>query len=280
MNIADAWRFRLLNVAKQILFTKHWFSCQLSRFGLLKGNKHLYCPDFSLPIDLRSDSRPVVRRFVPHTGELIASVLLFHGIGDKLHFWQLAQQRLADAGISSCIFALPGYAKQGGPASRAHMEQDAITSYGWLVSQLPPHTPIFLLGFSLGSGLAAQVASCLSPPPTGVILLEAFTSLRQAAIRAARPLSVLGYLIPDVWKTEENVAAMTMPLFLIHSHEDRLFPAAMAEQLLAAAHRGGVTAELALFRDYAHDAPYSSVPPDYWAAIVAFIKRTAISHGG
>jgi hypothetical protein len=51
----------------------------------------------------------------------------------------------------------------------------------------------------------------------------------------------------------------------------------MAEDLYTAARNSGTSAELSIFPGYAHDAPFRSVPEDYWSAIVDFIARTSRS---
>lgn len=115
------------------------------------------------------------------------------------------------------------------------------------------------------------------PLPSGLILCEAFTTLREAAKRAARPVNPLGYLMPDVWKTRTTVAALRLSLLIIHSSADSLFPASMAEELYVAAQQGSVSAELLVFSGYRHDAVYRTVPDDYWIAILDFIARTSRS---
>ena len=68
-------------------------------------------------------------------------------------------------------------------------------------------------GFSPGRGLAAQVAVKLTPPAAGLVLSEAFTTLGEAAKRAERPASILGYMLPDLWKTCDDVAQLGLRCF-------------------------------------------------------------------
>jgi dipeptidyl aminopeptidase/acylaminoacyl peptidase len=71
-----------------------------------------------------------------------------------------------------------------------------------------------------------------------------------------------------------------MPVLILHSDGDSLFPVSMAEELHAAARRARVQSELQVMHGYAHDAPYRLVPEDYWAELVTFIQRTAGSRQG
>ena len=280
MPIAHALRFRLVDLGRQILFAIDWFS---SRVAALSGYRiigAIHVPAIGHKVDFPAGCQSVTGWFVPQRNTLLASILLFHGIGDRSTYWRRAQQLLAQAGISSLIFDFPGYGANGDAPTPINMEASARAAYSWLISHVPTQTPVFLLGFSLGSGLAAEVAPTLRPFPSGVILAEAFTSLQDGARRAARPLPFLGYLMPDIWKTRENVAGMSMPVLIVHSDGDSLFPASMAEELYTAARRHGVQAELKILHGYAHDAPYRIVPEDYWAEILAFIQRTAGARQG
>jgi acetyl esterase/lipase len=205
---------------------------------------------------------------------------LFRGIGDQSESWRGVQERLAKSGVRSLIFHYPGYGGNDADATVENMEADARTAYTWLVDQAPASTPAFLFGFSLGSGLSTAVAPSLRPVPAGLILSEAFSSLREGAKRAAWPLSPLGHLIPDVWRTRGNVGTLEMPLFVIHSSGDRLFPTAMAYELYAAAKEGGVDVAMEVLAGYPHDAVFRQVPEDYWTAILGFITRVSNGLGG
>ena len=280
MPIAHSLRFRFLDLGKQILFTIKWLSaCAPVRSGSAIS-ADVVAPETGHKVESLWEGRSVTGWFVPHRNQLLASVLLFHGIGDRSSYWRRAQQVLAEAGISSLVFEFPGYGGNRDAATPANMEDSARAAYRWLNSHGSEKIPTFLLGFSLGSGLAAEVAQTLRPLPSGVILAEAFTSLQDGARRAARPLPFLGYLIPNVWKTRDNVARMSMPVLVIHSDGDSLFPVSMAEELHTAAQGAGVQAELRILHGHAHDAPYRTVPEDYWAEIVEFIERTAASRQG
>ena len=131
--------------------------------------------------------------------------------------------------------------------------------------------PLFLLGFSLGSGPATQIANELDPRPAGLILCQAYTSLRAAARRMTRGAGVLRYLLPNVWRTVDAVSELRVPLLVVHSSGDTLFPAAMAKQLWSAAEGAPGGAELVLLPVWTHNAVYLDVPAAYWSPILTFI---------
>jgi uncharacterized protein len=279
MPIACSLGFKLLDLGKRIIFARDWIVSVMGRLTGWNLFRTPQIPEIGFEIRFPSGARTVTGWLVAEDGPLVASALLFSGIGDKSENWRLVQQLLAQSGVRSLIFHYPGYGGNEAEPTQANMEADARAAYAWFVRQVPAGTPVFLVGFSLGSGLSAAVASSLRPVPSGLILSEAFSTLREAAKRAARSLSVLGYLMPDVWRTRENVVGLEMPLFVIHSSGDRLFPVAMAEEIYSAAKDSGVDAAIQVFADYPHDAVYWRVPEDYWAAIVEFMTHVRQDYG-
>jgi fermentation-respiration switch protein FrsA (DUF1100 family) len=273
---SSSLRFQLLlGLAKQIIF---FVDSVPVRFNLLThstGTRVMEIPQIGHPVAIDSGDRRLAGWYVEPVGSCTAASLMFQGIGDRMEYWRRAQHWLAEARVATLVFHYSGYPGSGGRTTPESLDQDARSTYAWLRRQCASGTPVFLLGFSLGSGLAAQVAGSLYPPPSGLILSQAFTSLREAAARIVRPASGLARLLPDIWVTRESVATLTVPLLVIHSTGDALFPVSMAEQLFASAKSGGAPAELSVFEGYAHNAPHFAVPEDYWKAIRDFILRTS-----
>jgi fermentation-respiration switch protein FrsA (DUF1100 family) len=278
MPIASALRFRLLlGLAKRIIFAVDEIPFPTTLPYRQTGQPRLYlsAPEIGASVQVGAGGHFLAGWFVTPDAPMQAAVLLFHGIGDRLVYWRRAQQRLAQSGIASLVFHYSGYPGSGGTATPEHLAGDAHPAYAWIRDRIPAGTPVFLFGFSLGSGLATQVAADLRPSPAGLILSEAFSTLRQAARRIAWPLGFLANLLPDVWKSSEAIRNLPMPLLIVHSTGDALFPVSMAEDIYRAAAASGVQVQLQVLEGHRHNAPYLAVPEDYWAAIVDFIAPTS-----
>ena len=179
---------------------------------------------------------------------------------------------LAHCGVTSLVFHYSGYRGSEGRTTPEAMELDAHAAYAALGEQVAPGTPLFLLGFSLGTGVLAAVAPALEPRPAGIVLAQPYTSFREAAGRVARPMPWLAGMVPDIWNTEENVARVPAPVLIVHGVGDTLFPVAMAKRIAEAARNAGRAVELALIARYSHNAVYQMVPEDYWAPILRFMQ--------
>jgi pimeloyl-ACP methyl ester carboxylesterase len=221
---------------------------------------------------IESGERVLVGLLASPNAEPTAAILIFHGIGDRIEYWASAQQYLARRGISSLMFHYSGYANSTGATTPDNLAGDAHAAYAHLRQRVGSEVPIFLLGFSLGSGLAIEAARTMDPPPAGVVLAQPYTTLRHAAGEVVRPLRALRYLFPDLWQTVHSVGTRRYPLLVVYGDRDELFPIEMAQSIHeAAAKDSRWPAYLSIASGYSHNAIYISVPPPYWKPILDFI---------
>jgi homoserine acetyltransferase len=76
--------------------------------------------------------------------------------------------------------------------------------------------------------------------------------------------------VPDVWRAAEAMRALTVPVCVMHSDGDRLFPVAMAEEIAAAC---GERGELVVVSGLAHNEPFLKAVERYWEPIVQRMLR-------
>jgi len=198
-------------------------------------------------------------------GESAPVLLICHGIGERVEYWGGVQGLLKTMGVSSLVFNYSGYGASSGSVSAAHCEQDGIAAYRELVSR--GSRSIFLLGFSLGSGIACEVASRVHVH--GVVLCEGFLSLREAGAAMGLP-GWLTRIVPNVWQTIHRVSELEIPVLVVHSDADRLFPLIMAKRIAEACMQNG---ELIVVSGLAHNEPIFAPTEDYWRPIAKWLMR-------
>jgi uncharacterized protein len=189
-----------------------------------------------------------------------AVVLICHGIAETVDRWLPVQQLLASHGVASMVFDYSGFGKSTGHVDWRQCEIDAISAFRAL-QQLAPAQPVSLLGFSLGSGIAAAVVNRVDAHR--LILCAAFTSFRAGARAVGLP-ALLNSWAPPIWSAEHSLQDCRVPVLVVHGERDRLFPVQMARDL---ASQCGTNVELIILPNVTHTEPFYSPRLSYWGRL-------------
>jgi alpha-beta hydrolase superfamily lysophospholipase len=195
-----------------------------------------------------------------------AALLICHGIGETVDQWLRVQEWLAQNGVASLVFDYSGYGKSNGAIEWSQLERDAVAAFA-VCEKLAPQLPVSVLGFSLGSGIAAGTVHEMAAHR--LILCEAFTTFREAAHAAGLPMR-LGRLVPPIWQTRELLPTCALPVLILHGEKDRLFPVKMAEELHSLC---GADARLVIVPKTAHNQPFRKPHVSYWGPVVAWLTN-------
>lgn len=202
----------------------------------------------------------------PAAGPVSATMLICHGIGETVEYWLPVQKILAGKRAASLVFDYSGYGRSTGRIEAEQLEGDAIAAFEFLEG-LAPGSPIAMLGFSLGSGIAAAVMGRVRA--NRLVLCAGFTSFRAAAHSVGIPVG-LGPLIPPLWHAEESLRGCSVPILVVHGERDRLFPVKMASELAACC-----GAETIFVPKLRHAEPYYRPEVGYWGPIVEWLEQSA-----
>jgi uncharacterized protein len=199
----------------------------------------------------------------PAAGPVRAVMLVCHGIGETVEHWLGVQQLLAAQGAASLVFDYSGYGRSTGRIEAVQCELDSIAAFEFL-EKLAPEAKITVLGFSLGSGIAAAVMGRVRA--SRLVLCAGFTSFRAAAHSLGVPL-LLAALIPPLWHIEQALRDCRLPVLVVHGEKDRLFPVKMAAELAECCR-----AETMIVPKVGHAEPYHRPQLTYWGPIVDWIE--------
>ncbi|MCU0755718.1 MAG: lysophospholipase [Xanthomonadales bacterium] len=134
---------------------------------------------------------------------------------------------LAAAFPTHAIHALHyrGYGGSGGAPSEAALVGDALA----LFDQLQPrYADLVLIGRSLGSGVAVQVAS--QRKVASLVLVTPFDSVENVAARHY-PIFPVRWLLHDRFRSWQHAAAIEAPTLIVVAEQDRVIPPSHAEAL-------------------------------------------------
>jgi pimeloyl-ACP methyl ester carboxylesterase len=201
----------------------------------------------------------------PDASALKASVLICHGIGETVEHWLGVQQLLAANGVASLVFDYSGFGRSSGFFNARRCEQNAVAAFTYLQRLTESH-PVSVLGFSLGSGIAAAIVPMV--PIHRLMLCAAFTSLRKAAVSVGIPKS-LSFAVPSIWDAKKSLATCSVPVLVVHGENDRLFSVAMAEELTGYC---GAQSELVIVLMLTHNEPFYRPHLSYWGRISSWLQ--------
>ncbi len=170
--------------------------------------------------------------WVSRRADLRGHVLLCHGnagnIGDRL----LHAQVLTGAGFDVLLFDSRGYGLSSGRPGEQGSYADARAARACLLRQedVDPARVLYL-GESLGGGVAVELAIC--HPPAALVLLSAFTSVRDMARQHYRAIPAA--LVPDAYPSLRLIGGLRAPLLVVHGEDDMIVPLEHGQALFGAA---------------------------------------------
>jgi len=197
-------------------------------------------------------------------GDVLVSTRVVEGRRAIVYFGGNAEdvsQSVPDLAIAfpgRAIYALHyrGYGGSAGAPSEAGIVADALALFDRVHAA---HPDVVLVGRSLGSGAAVQVAG--ARPAAGLVLVTPYDSL--ADVGAAHyPLFPVRWLARDRFDSARIAPALTLPTTIIAAGRDSVVPTANTRRL-EAAFRPGVARVVVLPREN-HNF---GLTPEYLAAL-------------
>jgi uncharacterized protein len=158
------------------------------------------------------------------------SVLFFLGNADRVGNYGFLAQALVARGIGLLAISYRGYAGSTGSPTEEGLLTDGLAAFDWLSAQTDGG--IFLLGQSLGSGVAVNTA--VQRPAAGVILVSAYLSVLSLA-QTHYPFLPVALLIKDSFHSDLRIGEVRQPKLFIHGRLDNIVPLSSGEALHAIA---------------------------------------------
>ena len=171
------------------------------------------------------------------------TILYFHGNGADWVSSVVATDRLVPSGYG--VLAA-GYRGNPGTPHEDGLYRDGRAALAFLATRGIAAGDIVIIGNSIGSGVAVQMAS--EQVPQALVLISPFASLRQLVGEKMRWVPS-GLLLRDRYENAEKIARIDAPLLLLHGDADTLIPDTHSRQL----GRLRDDAKLVIFEGKGHD---------------------------
>ena len=194
------------------------------------------------------------------------TVLFFHGNGGEISGRQERFAFLQSQGLGVMFVSYRGYGASTGTISEQGLITDALAAYDVLRAKGVPPEQIMLLGESLGTGVAVQVAA---QKPVAAVALEApYTATVDIAADVYWWLPVR-LLMKDQFRSRDYIAEVKVPLLIQHGDADRVVPLAQGRRLFALANE---PKQMVVIPGGTHDSIFDR---DVWVREVAFFLANA-----
>ncbi len=189
-------------------------------------------------------------------------LLVFHGNAgnalDRIYYVRLFES----LGVEVVLLEYPGYGARGGEVSEATL----VAAGREAAELLAREGPLLLLGESLGSGVACQVAAADPGRIQGLLLVTPYARMSEVGAEAY-PWLPVSWLLRDRW---ENVAALPNypgPVAILIAGRDEVVGAAQGHRL-AEACRGPV--KVWVQPEAGHNTLSLAPRGGHWAELWAF----------
>lgn len=191
-------------------------------------------------------------------------ILFLHGnagsIADRADRFAFYQAR----GYGIAFLSWRGYGGSTGSPSETGFLADGKTAYDHLRGLGVSPDRIALVGESLGTGVAVQLAAA---NPVGAVVLEAPFSAAVDVARAAYPWLPVGLLMKDQFRSRDHIARVRAPILILHGDRDGVVPPGFGKRLYEAAQDPKTFLSLG---PVGHEALFD---PATWAAGADFVDR-------
>jgi len=188
-------------------------------------------------------------------------LLLYYGGNAEDIFINIDEFR--DIKAAALFVAYRGYGPSGGRPGEKELFADALAVLDDMAGRYTPKE-IFLIGRSLGSGVACYVAS--KRQVQGAVLITPYDSITNIA-RATYPWLPVSLLLKHRFDSLHFLHQISCPLLVIYGGKDAVIPAERTINLI-----NHIVSEKEIL--YIDRADHNTIDmfPEYWAALLRFIN--------
>jgi alpha-beta hydrolase superfamily lysophospholipase len=206
-------------------------------------------------------------------GSTTRLLLLFHGNGELAADYHHVGSLFTQMGCSLLVMDYRGYGNSDGEPSTIHLLHDAVTIFDALPEILTQHGSqperTFVMGRSLGSAAACEIASRRSEKLAGLIIESGFAFTGPLLLRIGLELGDYDE-DRDGLGNGSKIASFSGPTLILHGQDDTLISPDQARTLYELS--GAQNKRLVLIPNAHHNNLMSAGYPLYHAALQSFLE--------
>ena len=156
------------------------------------------------------------------------TLVFFHGNAADWQSGAAALRGLAERGYGAFAASYRGYQGNAGKPGEVGLYRDGEAAMAWLAARGVAADEVVLVGNSLGSGVASELA--VRHPVRGLALISPFSSMSDIVAERVWWMPT-GLLLRHRFENAEKLKGFEQPLILIHGDGDQVIPSIHSEHL-------------------------------------------------
>lgn len=228
----------------------------------------------ALDYEIRVDEQAaIVARF--HLSALAApNIIFFHGNGEIAADYDEIGPSFNECGMSFLVTDYRGYGRSSGTPSASAMLSDAHVIFAEIRRYLQEEKrngPLVVMGRSLGSACALELAAAYAEAIDGLIIESGFSTTVPLLQRLGVDTAALGFTEDDGFRNVRKISGFSKPTYILHARHDQIIPVASAEILQAQC--AARSKEFQVVPGVDHNTIISGTGRLYFEAIKRFVSK-------
>ncbi|BCO09481.1 hypothetical protein GF1_18570 [Desulfolithobacter dissulfuricans] len=231
-------------------------------------------PPGATDITVKMDDEATIGCRLFSAGLEAPTILFFHGNGEIVADYDEIGPRYVEAGMNFLITDYRGYGWSTGTPTASTLLDDAHTLYHFLRAWLKDQgytDQLFIMGRSLGSACAIELASSYNDEIKGLIIDSGFAETLPLAKSLGLDLEAMGISEEETFNNGGKIESVTRPTFILHGQQDDLIPLWQAQKLHA--NCGARSKELQIVPGADHNSLIAVGGIYYFNAIKTFVEK-------
>ncbi|PKN18555.1 MAG: alpha/beta hydrolase [Deltaproteobacteria bacterium HGW-Deltaproteobacteria-6] len=195
------------------------------------------------------------------------TVIIFHGNGGTAIDRGFYMEPLMNLGFRVILAEYPQYGGRPGKVGEKPFVADALESVRLAHKQYGE--PFYVLGESLGCGVAASVVKQTTTPVAGLMLITPWDTLADVA-RSLFPFLPVKLVLTDKYDSIENLRKFPGNIAVVGAERDEILPIKHARNLYANLPEG--RKRMWIIRGAGHNDWPSYADPSLWKEMTDFVK--------
>jgi alpha-beta hydrolase superfamily lysophospholipase len=162
------------------------------------------------------------------------NILFFHGNGEIASDYESIGPIYNQIGLNLFVADYRGYGSSGGKPTLSDMIRDAHPIFEGFKRALKDggfSGSLFIMGRSLGSASAIELASHYQSQLKGLIIESGFANVFNLLKYLGFPLKSLGITVPEILYSQKLIEKISLPTLVMHGEYDQIVPVAEGKAL-------------------------------------------------